>query len=156
MSEKRCTRCGEIKPLDDFRKDSQTRDGHRAYCKECVSRAEQEYRNRPDIRQKRAEHRQANYGKRRYDYGDRYKGKYKETAVIAIERWHRNNPGAAQAHSAVYRAVRDGRLPHASDLACNQCGNQALDYHHHNGYSREHWLDVIPLCRSCHRNVNCQ
>lgn len=63
---------------------------------------------------------------------------------------HEHDRSAAGAGQAVYRAVRAGKMPHASTLPCKECGNPAREYHHHNGYAREHWLDVIPLCIPCH------
>ena len=32
---KKCSKCGEVKPIADFRKDSSKRDGRRGYCKTC-------------------------------------------------------------------------------------------------------------------------
>lgn len=32
---KRCSKCGECKPLDDFRRDARRKDGRHSYCKEC-------------------------------------------------------------------------------------------------------------------------
>ena len=45
--------------------------------------------------------------------------------------------------------VRSGKKPPARTLKCRQCGKQAEEYHHHKGYAKENWGDVIPLCRSC-------
>jgi hypothetical protein len=57
------------------------------------------------------------------------------------------------AAAAVHKAVRNGRLPKASELKCTCCPAQAVEYHHHNGYDKAHWLDVIPLCIKCHRRL---
>ena len=35
---KRCTKCGEIKPLTEFHKDVKQRDGHRSWCRSCVKK----------------------------------------------------------------------------------------------------------------------
>ena len=32
---KRCSKCGEVKPLTEFRKDSKRRDGHGSWCRAC-------------------------------------------------------------------------------------------------------------------------
>ena len=32
---KRCTRCGKVKPLDEFYRHPDTRDGRQSYCREC-------------------------------------------------------------------------------------------------------------------------
>ena len=33
--EKRCSKCGEVKPLTEFRKDSKRGDGHGSWCRAC-------------------------------------------------------------------------------------------------------------------------
>lgn len=54
------------------------------------------------------------------------------------------------AHMAILRAVKQGMKP-ATAFICADCGKeQAEEYHHHKGYDKEHWLDVIPLCLPCH------
>ena len=37
MDEKRCTKCGEVKPLDEFHRQTATRDGRRPDCKACTA-----------------------------------------------------------------------------------------------------------------------
>jgi hypothetical protein len=54
------------------------------------------------------------------------------------------------AHKAVNSAIRKGVLKSAKLFNCQICGEQAAHLHHHNGYAPENYLDVIPLCVSCH------
>lgn len=54
------------------------------------------------------------------------------------------------AKSKVRTAVKSGVLPKAKTTSCADCGGQAREYHHWS-YKDEHWLDVVPLCVSCHR-----
>lgn len=53
--------------------------------------------------------------------------------------------------SAVEYAVKTHRLAPAKTLPCLDCGGPAVEYHHHLGYERRHWLDVVALCDSCHQ-----
>jgi len=64
--------------------------------------------------------------------------------------------GLAQqrAAAAVYAAVAEGRLPHASTLPCEGCGAPAVEHHHHAGYEPAHHLDVTAVCRKCHRRIH--
>jgi transposase len=55
-----------------------------------------------------------------------------------------------RAHFAVRLAVADGRLPRAKTQTCSGCGGVAHHYHHYVAYTPQHWLDVVPMCRSCH------
>lgn len=38
MTEKKCGRCGEIKPISEFTKNKSRKDGLNVYCKTCVSK----------------------------------------------------------------------------------------------------------------------
>ena len=68
-------------------------------------------------------------------------------------RKRRNNkhPEKRAARAAVYRATTSFRFPPANTLVCEVCGEAlAAHWHHHLGYEREHWLDVIAVCKECH------
>lgn len=64
------------------------------------------------------------------------------------------------AHTAVRNALDSGRL--LAPSACEACGQLQRQTEggrpwvvlHHWSYARECWLDVIPLCYSCHRRVH--
>ena len=43
---KRCTKCGETKPLAEYHKDASTDDGHARWCKACVRVSGQAYYRR--------------------------------------------------------------------------------------------------------------
>ena len=56
-----------------------------------------------------------------------------------------------QASSAVSYEVKKGNVPNINTCICDKCGTKAAHYHHPRGYQRQYWLDVVPLCRSCHK-----
>ena len=39
MESKKCTKCGELKLLEDYFKSKKYKDGHRSQCKVCESKA---------------------------------------------------------------------------------------------------------------------
>lgn len=43
---KRCTKCGETKPLAEYHRDASTSDGHARWCKACVRAAGMAYYHR--------------------------------------------------------------------------------------------------------------
>ncbi len=45
METKACTKCGEVKPLDEFSNKKDGKDGKRANCKTCVGTSARLYRN---------------------------------------------------------------------------------------------------------------
>ena len=56
-----------------------------------------------------------------------------------------------RAHEAVRRAVRNAELKHVSKCKCIECGGQAEEYHHPNGYNFP--LNVVPVCKNCHKKM---
>lgn len=75
---------------------------------------------------------------------------------MRLARRRSENDATAKAKREAAQAVNTavwsyGSLPKASACQCAICGQAAHHYHHYLGYEPEHWLDVIPLCRPCHR-----
>lgn len=72
MIEKRCSKCGKVKPIKRFSKRYDRKCGYHAQCKDCsnkrIKQYMKEYRQRPYVKAKRKKTRQA------YDY------KYKKSA----------------------------------------------------------------------------
>lgn len=67
--------------------------------------------------------------------------------------WRKRNPEATdrirRAGHAVETAILKGTL--VRPKSCSACGtNAAVEAHHHKGYAREHWLDVLWFCASYH------
>lgn len=77
-----------------------------------------------------------------------------DSGRAAAKRHRVANQHKMKARQAVALAIRYGRLPHATDLACSACGARAQEYHHKNGYERQYWLDVVPMCIPCHRRLD--
>lgn len=87
------------------------------------------------------------------------KNQERETCAGEVLRNHRHSP-TSPAHnyrnrsSAVNYAIRAGLLPRPDTLQCHFCPAQAFQYHHYLGYKIEHRLDVLPVCKRCHREAH--
>lgn len=180
---KQCSKCKEWKDESEFHKDKRTRDGVYPQCKICKNKRTREYfrseagKEYNKSWQKRF--RQTEQGKEYYKkYANSEKGKetrkrfeqskkgkakasrnrrsekYKARHRVANRQYQINNPEKINAQSAVKLAVEKGKLPHVSTLSCVKCGNQAVHYHHHNGYTQQSKLDVIPVCAKCHSIIH--
>jgi hypothetical protein len=58
-----------------------------------------------------------------------------------------------RAVSAVYYAIKRGRI--IRPMKCSNCELKCKpDAHHHRGYAKEHHLEIVWLCRSCHTQAN--
>jgi len=182
MDEKRCSKCDLTKPVSGFSKNKAHKDGLSNQCKNCDAeyRKTSDYREaRRKYRtsakgistQKRYSHeyerssagkerrkrfyfskkgrilfKQFNKYQYRKDYLRNYEQEYKQKRRSKA---HMNN-----ARNTVHRAITRGEIQPISTQICNNCGESAQEYHHHLGYAKKHWLDVIPLCKSCHKNVH--
>lgn len=135
---KKCPKCESIHPLDNFYKNAAQEDGLDNYCKTCRGMAVRKYNRTPKARRMHVAAQLKWREKNQEEYRER------------MRQYHRNNQRKNRARSAVSQAVANGDLPHISTHDCIECGNEADHYHHHNGYGREHWLDVVPVCTRCH------
>jgi len=130
---KECFKCKTIKPLEEFYKHSKMADGHVNKCKEC---------NKNDV----TSHRNKNLEKVR-EY-DRARGKIPERIKAQVEinkAWRAEDSRRVVAHSAVSRAIREGRLDRNP---CVRCG-EAKSVAHHEDYDKP--LEVMWLCQPCHK-----
>lgn len=127
VPEKRCTKCGETKNLEEFRKDSRRPDGRGSTCKHCSSALTKEYRNR-NSDQVRAKDRQrgrdfrernpgylAAYREKNLDVIRQQKRRYyvanAEIIRSRVRMWYAENPERAYANQAKRRA-RLANAPH--------------------------------------------
>ena len=80
--------------------------------------------------------------------------KQKETKLHNLhnQRYRKKYPKKRQAKNAVYYAAKTGKIPKVQSMGCS-CGNQAQHYHH-DSYEYEHRLNVIPVCKPCHRELH--
>jgi hypothetical protein len=148
-----CTKCDVTKPLSDFRVKSGRSYSH---CKACEYAYNAAYRKTPQGRRMKQEadrrYAQSRKGikvkraaKRRYKRTDRGRLKAEEYRC----RLRNKDPARLRARMAVHHAVAAGVL--CRPQFCSRCGLQGnIEGHHHKGYEKEHWLDVVWLCQECH------
>jgi aspartate carbamoyltransferase regulatory subunit len=146
-SNSNCVHQGIPQPFEHFHKKTGGKNGLDAQCKDCQTKYYQayvasehgkaiieRYRNNPQVIEARKKYK---------------KLKAKGRPPHLPDRWER-----MLARGRVSNAVRVGKLPHVSTQNCVYCGKQAIQYHHYLGYEREHTLDVLPVCRSCHSLIH--
>jgi len=134
---KRCFKCGEEKPRDQFYAHPKMSDGLLGKCKDCA---------RKDIRAHRLENADAvrTYDRQRNSNPDRAAARKRRQREYRI-----NTPERRAAHVAVGNAIRDGRL---EKRPCAFCGDSGRVEAHHHDYSKP--LDVTWLCSPCHRRFH--
>lgn len=135
-------RKGDPHHIEVKRKYEQT-EKRKRYVKEYTHKAEVKQRKRLRLRELKEQGRLDKYI-------DRYKEKTGEANRVYHRKFRQLHKDKKSAHEAVRRAIKRGVLLKANTLKCSSCPNQAQEYHHHNGYDKAHWLDVVPICKKCH------
>ena len=128
---KDCFACHQRKPLDEFYRHPEMKDGHLNKCKACVKAGALENRR------KNVEY---------YRAYDRARGSRMTAEDFRKQR--KRHPEWTRAHNAVQKAKMRGKL---FAQPCEICG--ATNVHaHHEDYSKP--LDVIWLCPVHHRWIH--
>ena len=129
---KRCTSCGEEKPLEDFRRERLGKYGRQARCRECKAAAQ---------RERHAERGGHTEKKRKWEAENR------ERLKASKARYSARNPGKRDAKRLVWNALRRGDLVRPN--SCSECGLACTPQAHHEDYSKP--LVVTWLCVDCHK-----
>lgn len=137
---KRCSLCGETKPLDGFHRCRREKDGRQRKCKSCKLAENKEWQRANPQRMKEAVR--------------RWEAANPERVLEHARDYAKRHPGKAQARAAVKRAIDRGELVRPS--TCEDCGGPGREYKdgragihaHHPDYSKP--LDVKWLCATCH------
>lgn len=139
---KRCCYCKQIKTLSEFNKNRSTKDNLTCRCRMCRNIYQKYYR----------ESKRGKIATNRYTQSE----KGKATRRKIQQRFRIRHPNRHKPLHKVSHAIEASKLSRPDTLQCNYCPNQAQEYHHYKGYAQKHWLDVIPVCRKCHRKIHNQ
>ncbi len=130
---KNCFKCGIAKPLEEFYKHPEMKDGHFNKCKSCTKTAvSSNYRDKIDKYKQYELDRNQTAGRR-------------AAQLRYSQEKRKRNPEKYKAWNAVSNALRDGKLVRQP---CEKCGNPRVDGHHED-YDKP--LEVTWLCRQCHQ-----
>ena len=156
-TERRCTACGEQKPLHEFRAHRKGRFGRRSQCRLC-ERAKQAQARARDPERFRS------YGRRWYDRHReevlartteyRRTARGRQIAIESAQRWADRNWTAVLAAAAARRAIKRGELQRAETCQAAGCDRHERLHGHHADYSKP--LHVAWLCPGHHRQVHLQ
>ena len=137
---KQCSKCKQVKPYSDYNSDKTKPDGYYSSCKSC--------KRLKDIAWEKKNPDKVKTRLKRYLVTEKGKQSTRRNAALARKRY----PLKKLARDAVYQAVNKRKKnPIMPPEYCSDCKRKAKVFaHHHNGYEKEHWLDVVWLCQSCH------
>lgn len=149
---KRCSRCKAVKPVSEFYRRKEERDGLHYYCKACI-KSDMNARYHADIEKARQQQRE--YRRNHLDAVRARDKALRARNIDKIRERERLRPqprnDVVRARDLVFSRIRNGKMPKASTQTCAHCGAQAREYHHED-YSKP--LTVVALCRHCHNRVH--
>lgn len=108
---KRCSSCGETKPMAEFHGHSKQKDGRHIYCKECNNKKASDwyFKNKKHASNRAKNHYELNKEERKAsarDYYSRIKDEKREELRLRGRQWTKNNPSKKAAMKATYRAKK--------------------------------------------------
>jgi len=133
MEEKKCTKCGKVKPPSEFNKDKQIKkDGRRPSCRDCQHKEDKEYylNNKNSVNERSKQWRFTHLKERRI-YNKKYRKEHHTREAVYIK---------------FKCAVIRGKL---LKKPCEVCGSTNRIHGHHPDYLKP--LDVKWLCSQHHR-----
>jgi hypothetical protein len=137
---KKCFKCGKVKPIDHFYKHPAMGDGHLGKCKGCTKKDVGERYNDPVARERIRE-----YEHQRFHDPDR-----KKKTLEYQRRRRAKNRGKNAARAAISRDIRSGKIV---PQPCEKCGNPKTEAHHVDYRKKK---DVRWLCFKHHREEHGQ
>ena len=135
-STKSCSKCGEVKPLEDFHVKKRATCGRTPRCKTCTAEDKLVYRGNQVVSDS------TRARKEKKDYPDKVRARK--------NRWAHANREKKSAHMRVYLAIKSGLV--LKPDTCSRCKTPGDLEGHHEDYSRP--LTVEWLCRTCHARVH--
>lgn len=135
-----CRICKIEKDIVCFSLAKRGKDGRYSYCKIC---------DREKVRKWNSENL-----KRKREYSINYVRKNKLAVYQKSRDWLNRDPNRKKAHSAVSRAIKKGTIVRPS--CCSKCNQPGRVEAHHDSYAPDKWLDVMFLCRSCHKRLHAE
>lgn len=109
---KPCTRCGEVRPLDEYHRDRRRADGRVSRCKSCVLAYHAEYRTRPEVKARTAEYNamySAENREERRAYNAEWYAENREHVAEYKAKYYAENREAILAQVAEYRSSDEGK-----------------------------------------------
>lgn len=138
-TERQCTKCLKVLPLDAFYKTAKGKFGRTSRCRECI---------RADVRANQAQVNESAklWRERNPDYLRNYRKAPEVRKKVAEQgaQQRKNNPDKARARDIIGNEIRRGRLVPQPCQFCGKTKTQA----HHPDYSKP--LEVVWVCSRCH------
>ena len=107
MTTAMCTKCNEVKPLDDFYKEKRKRNGRESRCKKCaIRKTEQWIAKNPNDHREKSKRYYHSHKNERIAYARSYYANNKDKHLAAVRSWTRNNPSKPALYTQRRRTLK--------------------------------------------------
>lgn len=184
MQYKECRRCHEEKPISEFCKSSNQRDGLQTWCKPCISKYKREQRSLRRSAEMQKRYDRINLNKEIVKNGNKQCSMCGRIKPLS-DFWIGEGVGGYRAECAECRYARSVPdnykydIPHENRIAqkkawdaissgkikrpskCSVCGKtpsrkraERIVFHHTDGYDEDHWYTGVFVCAHCHGEIH--
>lgn len=150
---KKCRKCQEILPIENFWRDASTNDGYNIRCIDCKKEDQHQYIiDHPEKKDKYNDTQRIRVQRLKQDinYVMKWNADNQERVKESRKKWYIDHQTEVKAHDKVEYAIKKGEIERPD--TCLLCGD---DYHisgHHEDYNDP--LNVIWLCDTCHKRLH--
>lgn len=183
LDQKVCRTCKESKPLDQFHRESGTKDGRRGSCKVCKNLNRRI--NHSATLAKEAEYRKARklqiadinaryyaaHKDERLAYDKKYRLEHPDASYRRVRKFRKNNPEQARANVAARRVRLSSSMDSTDKLysvayrkaikddPCYYCNsaNSSMQDDHYFAVAKggtDHWFNLVRACARCNNSKN--
>lgn len=146
---KKCCLCKEIKDFSEFTKYKNGKHGLAHRCRICKHLSDKRYYDSQKGQQRYANYRETDTFKQ-YIKSDNYK----ERHLVGARKYNKKHPDRIKAHGFINNLIKSKRIARPDTFICFNCTSPAKHYHHHLGYKKINWANVIPICIKCHNSIH--
>lgn len=154
MNTKKCPKCDEVKSVDEFYKNSQTKDGLKCYCKDCCKSDNK--KREPKYKQMRKQYREDNKYEVR-EHKRKYYQNNKDTINAQNMAWAKTLKGrfSTYKNQAKYRGIgfylTEDDFGVLWQIPCHYCGSDIDTIGIDRIDSKGDYIvdNVVPCCTTC-------
>ncbi len=155
MTEKRCSRCGQIKSLEEFSRNRNLPLGRNSWCRKCFAAHSRSPKGRISQARRSRKYQRSEKGRvsgRRSDRKYRQQAEHREKRAQIFTKYNASHVKENRAKGKVRYAIAKGLLIRPN--VCSNCGRKGRINAHHEDYDKP--LQVDWLCETCHRLLHAQ
>jgi hypothetical protein len=152
---KKCFKCGLVKPISEFYKNSCHKDEHQSNCKSCELTRFKSYYHSGQGKIYHKKYQQTEQGKKVHrkacnKYQKTPKGK--KIHITNAKLYREKHPEKIKAYNFIAKIIKKNLLSLPNKYVCKFCHIRIAQEYHHPDYSKP--FKVIPLCKICHTYIH--